>query len=95
MQWPYEELADYRLARNVYNAMRGYVAAENKVKWTNANPEAWQIAGRVVALELERDDPPRPGRFATWLMWHLGVKRSSSRVVRSSGMDWMDGVDDG
>lgn len=74
MAWPYEMLAAYRLARNVYEAMRGYVNAEHKVKWANAHPEAWQIVGRVLALEMERDEAAEPGAYETWLMWHYGVK---------------------
>jgi hypothetical protein len=73
MAWPQRTLDGYRIARNVYESMRGYVRAENKVAWANANPEAWQIAGRVLSLEMERDEPPVERRYEVWLRWRYGV----------------------
>lgn len=73
LQWPYEVLANYRLVRNVYESMRGYVAAGNKAEWANRNDPAWQVVGRVLALEMERDDQPILSRYDYWLLWHYGV----------------------
>lgn len=74
MEWPQDLLTGYRMARNVYESMRGYVGAQNAAAWANANPEAWQIVGRVLALEMERDDgPPVESRYDVWLRWRYGV----------------------
>lgn len=50
MDWPANEFARARTARNIYTAMNGYKQAFDKVAWCNDNPTGWELVSYVLAL---------------------------------------------
>lgn len=47
------EFTQMRIARNIYETVKSYESASDKVAWTRANVDGWELVGAIFALQEE------------------------------------------